>query len=111
MVLLAAAILSLVAWIYLTFFHGGFWRADQRLEQAGETPGGGESWPDVALVLPARNEEQVIARSITSLLDQDYPGRLRVILVDDQSTDATARVARAGTGRNGSFGSGPTRTI
>ena len=46
-------------------------------------------------VVPARNEADVIARSVGSLLGQDYPGEFRVILVDDQSEDATAEVARA----------------
>ena len=46
-------------------------------------------------VVPARDEADVIARSIGSLLAQDYPGTFRVILVDDQSTDGTADTARA----------------
>ena len=35
----------------------------------------------------------MIARSVGSLLRQDYPGRLSVMVVDDQSTDGTAAVA------------------
>ena len=46
-------------------------------------------------VIPARNEEAVVGRAIASLLDQDYPGPLHIILVDDHSTDAT--IAAAGT--------------
>ena len=41
-------------------------------------------------VVPARNEADVIAHSIGSLLAQDYPGPFRVILVDDDSDDGTA---------------------
>jgi hopene-associated glycosyltransferase HpnB len=37
----------------------------------------------------------VIARSIGSVLAQDYPGDLRIVLVDDQSEDGTGNVARA----------------
>ena len=46
-------------------------------------------------MVPARNEADVVARSIGSLLAQDYPGALRVVLVDDDSDDGTAAVARA----------------
>ena len=44
-------------------------------------------------VVPARNEADVIARSIGSLLAQDYPGAFRVVLVDDDSDDGTADAA------------------
>ena len=37
----------------------------------------------------------MIARSIGSLLAQDYPGEFRVVLVDDASDDGTARAPRA----------------
>jgi glycosyltransferase involved in cell wall biosynthesis len=52
-------------------------------------------WPDVVAVVPARDEADVIARSIGSLVAQDYPGRFRVILVDDSSSDGTGDIARA----------------
>ncbi|MFC7553903.1 glycosyltransferase [Pseudoroseomonas wenyumeiae] len=44
-------------------------------------------------VVPARDEADVIARSVGSLLQQDYPGPFRVVLVDDGSTDGTAAAA------------------
>jgi len=44
-------------------------------------------------VVPARNEADVIAPSLKSLLRQDYPGRFRMVLVDDGSDDGTAAVA------------------
>jgi hopene-associated glycosyltransferase HpnB len=50
-------------------------------------------WPRVTAVVPARNEADVIARSIGSLLGQEYPGEFRVTLVDDNSTDGTAEAA------------------
>jgi hopene-associated glycosyltransferase HpnB len=53
------------------------------------------SWPTVAAVIPARDEADVIAESLGSLLRQDYPGPFTVVLVDDQSRDATAEAARA----------------
>src|SRR5439155_12885103 len=44
---------------------------------------------------PARDEADVIAASLGSLLRQDYPGTFAVVVVDDQSRDATAEAARA----------------
>jgi glycosyltransferase involved in cell wall biosynthesis len=45
--------------------------------------------------VPARNEAELLPATLPTLLDQDYPGEWRVILVDDRSTDGTAAVARA----------------
>jgi hopene-associated glycosyltransferase HpnB len=45
-------------------------------------------------VIPARDEADCIGKTVSSLLQQNYPGALRVIVVDDQSTDATAQAAR-----------------
>lgn len=92
--LTAPAAVSLVIWLYLAFFHGRFWRADQRLDDAPDALPGNAPWPRVTAVVPARNEEAVIARCLRSLLDQDYPGDFSVLLVDDQSEDETAAVAR-----------------
>src|SRR5262249_32169995 len=46
--------------------------------------------PSVAVVVPAYNEETVIARTVRSLLDSTYSGPLEVIVVDDGSQDQTA---------------------
>jgi hopene-associated glycosyltransferase HpnB len=51
-------------------------------------------WPDVDIIVPARDEAETIGPVIASLVAQDYAGRFRVILVDDNSVDGTA--ARAG---------------
>jgi chlorobactene glucosyltransferase len=46
--------------------------------------------PNVSVIVPARNEADNIGCCIESLLHQDYPpGRLRIIVVDDNSTDNT----------------------
>ncbi len=46
--------------------------------------------------MPARNEEDTIGACIDSVLAQDYPaGRLELIVVDDDSQDATAEVVRS----------------
>ncbi|MEL0020118.1 MAG: glycosyltransferase, partial [Rickettsiales bacterium] len=86
---LAAA--SCLAWFWLLLFHDNFWRADQRLR---ENSGALAQWPEVAVVIPARNEADVIAETIGSLVVQDYPGEFRIILIDDHSEDGTGAVAR-----------------
>ena len=92
--LLAVGLTSLAAWLYLTLLHGGFWRAD-RHPPPDDAPGDAPAaWPDVVAVVPARDEADVIAESLVSLLDQDYPGDFHVVLVDDHSADGTAARAR-----------------
>ncbi len=49
--------------------------------------------PAVAVLIPAYNEEKVINRTIQSVLDSTYPN-LRVVVIDDGSTDRTCEVAR-----------------
>ncbi len=49
--------------------------------------------PRVAVLIPAYNEEKVIVRTIRSVLNSDYP-HLRIIVIDDGSTDRTSEVAR-----------------
>lgn len=48
----------------------------------------------VTVLIAARNEEDVIGETIGSLARQDYEGPLRVMLIDNGSTDRTAEVAR-----------------
>jgi hopene-associated glycosyltransferase HpnB len=91
-VLLGAAATSLAIWLVLIFARGGFWRMRERLP---DRPGDRAAWPSVVAVVPARNEAEVIGRTISSLVAQDYPGAFRVILVDDHSADGTAAIARA----------------
>ncbi|MGV0024530.1 glycosyltransferase [Phormidesmis priestleyi] len=46
------------------------------------------------MIIPARNEADLLSVTLRSLLTQDYSGSLQVYLVDDHSTDGTAEVAR-----------------
>jgi len=90
--LLFLGAVSLSIWLYLILSRGGFWRARERLD--GMAAGSGV-WPDVAAIVPARNEAEVIRESLDSLMAQDYPGRLDIYVVDDHSDDDTARIAMA----------------
>ncbi|HZE43178.1 MAG TPA: glycosyltransferase [Steroidobacteraceae bacterium] len=84
------ALLSLGVWAYLFFGHGGFWRSRPQLLPA--TPA---EFPDIDIIVPARDEGESIGAVVASLLAQDYAGHFRVILVDDNSTDETAALAGA----------------
>ena len=87
------AALGLAAWLYLVLLHGQFWLSRER-EEHGPPAGGPEAWPRIAAVIPARNEADMLPRSLASLVAQDYPGEFSIVLVDDQSSDGTADVAR-----------------
>jgi hopene-associated glycosyltransferase HpnB len=90
---LALAGAGMAAWLYLLAARGRFWRADIRDEtDLAPDPA---AWPVVAAVIPARNEADVIPASLPGLLTQDYPGSLIAVLIDDQSEDGTAKVARS----------------
>ncbi len=80
--------LALIVWVVLFCLHGRFWRSGPEL--LAERP---VALPEVDVIVPARDEAATIAPVIASLLEQDYAGKFRVILVDDDSADGTAAVA------------------
>jgi cellulose synthase/poly-beta-1,6-N-acetylglucosamine synthase-like glycosyltransferase len=50
--------------------------------------------PTVSILIPARNEEQVIGRLLHSMVELTYPkDKLQVIVIDDASSDDTGRIA------------------
>jgi hopene-associated glycosyltransferase HpnB len=87
-----AALLPVAVWLYLLAGRGLFWLLQERDDR--DEPPVPATWPSVVAIVPARNEADVIAQTLASLLAQDYPGAFRVVLVDDQSNDGTAEVAR-----------------
>jgi hopene-associated glycosyltransferase HpnB len=82
------AFCSLAIWLYLLLTHGRFWRSEPEL--APLTP---LDLPAVDVIIPARDEAPTISAVVASLTAQDYRGRVRLILVDDNSTDGTAAAA------------------
>jgi len=97
-VVAVCALAAALAWAYLLAAHGGFWRTDQRLPPRSGPPAAAGAWPAVTAIVPARDEASALPGSLPTLLAQDYPGRLAIVLVDDESSDGTAQVA-AGLGR------------
>jgi len=86
-------VLVLAIWLHIFFGRGRFWlvrKADvdrSPIEQL-------DAWPSVIAVVPARNEADTIGRTVASLLEQDFPGRFSIVLVDDHSSDGTASLAK-----------------
>ena len=47
--------------------------------------------PKVSIILPARNEEEFLAKCLNSLIDQDY-SNYEIIVIDDSSEDSTNNI-------------------
>jgi len=124
-------ILAAAAWLYLIAFRGLFWRVRDDGAAAGIAPArapsstqprplpdppphageeragverGREGWGPVVAVIPARDEAEVIGRAVGSLLAQDYPGPLHLIVVDDHGSDGTAAAAQDAAAQAGAAG-------
>jgi hopene-associated glycosyltransferase HpnB len=81
---------TVAIWAYLLFFRGGFWRLPYRSAPVAASV----ATRSVVAVIPARDEAAAVGRSVASLLAQDYRGGLHIVVVDDQSSDGTAEIAR-----------------
>jgi hopene-associated glycosyltransferase HpnB len=97
MIAFALAVVSLLAWVYLLGARGGFWRCAERddVQTARASRAGVDSastWPAIVVVIPARDEAEVIGDTLAALLNQDYRGDLSIVVVDDESADDTAGI-------------------
>jgi hopene-associated glycosyltransferase HpnB len=90
--LLIAAI-SLAIWLYLFVARGNFWNLHPFDDDEATHPAP-PAWPTVTAIIPARNEAESIAQTIASLSQQNYPGKFSIVVVDDHSEDATAKLAQ-----------------
>lgn len=91
-IVLTLTFISLITWLFLLLFWGQFWRVNHQLETNKNVIK--KPLPTVCVVVPARNEANVIPISLRSLLLQDYTGNFTIFLVDDQSSDGTANFAQ-----------------
>jgi chlorobactene glucosyltransferase len=89
--LLSMAWLLLISWLILRAM-----RQHRALDPLTPMPVGRASAQTVAVIVPARDESANIGPCIKSLLDQEaVRGRLRVIVVDDHSSDHTAAIVES----------------
>jgi len=51
-------------------------------------------FPSIDVLIPAYNEEDHIAETISSILSLEYPGKKRIIVINDGSKDSTLAIAR-----------------
>lgn len=95
--LIAAGVFSLLIWGYLLLARGQFWRVPSAAAplKAGPLPA------QVAVIIPARDEADVVGSAVTSLLRQTGNNAIHIYLVDDGSSDGTAQAARAAAGSAG----------
>jgi hopene-associated glycosyltransferase HpnB len=98
-----------LAWLYLLTLHGRYWCTNRWLPAAGDRERPLQSMtrqsrtplsitvpmtlPSVTAIIPARNEADILPTCLPTLLAQEYEGRFRVIVIDDDSTDDTAKIA------------------
>src|SRR5215471_19847905 len=83
--------LSFLIWVYLLLGRGRFWQVSTvSIERKPRLM----SAPRVAVIVPARNEADVVGLAVRSLLEQDYAGRVHVFVVDDHSSDETVNLVR-----------------
>src|SRR6185312_16022918 len=86
--------IALVAWLVLGLARGRFWRISGGILPVLSVKNVPKN-VSITAVIPARDEAAVIGCAVKSLLSQRFSGLLRVIVVDDNSTDGTAAAARA----------------
>ena len=103
MIATAVALLSLAVWAYLLVCRGWFWLCGERDDAVPLASDAPAAWPAVVAIIPARDEADMIAHSVGSLLLQDYRGPFSVVVVDDQSADGTGG-RRDGCGKLGRRG-------
>jgi cellulose synthase/poly-beta-1,6-N-acetylglucosamine synthase-like glycosyltransferase len=66
-----------------------------RVRRARATTSEPDELPGVSLIIPAHDEDAVIARKVANALQLDYPReRLRIVVASDGSVDATVLEAR-----------------
>ena len=88
--MVAVGALSLAIWIYLLLARGAFWRFSESVPPPLNVA------PRIAVIIPARNEAEVIGESVDSLRRQDFPGPFHIFVCDDHSSDGTAEIAQTG---------------
>src|SRR5690606_1114567 len=95
MMLTAFSFAALAAWLGVLLVPWQPHRVRERLEASPERP----VLSDVTVLIPARNEAEVIGRTLAALAEQGTG--LDVVVVDDESDDGTAEIVRSEAARLG----------
>ena len=88
--------------LYVTFFFALYFEVfmlinffEKRISIQTEEARTPEVFPSVTIIVPVFNEERTVTKTVFSLLKLDYPkDRLKIIIVDDGSTDSTPTIIR-----------------
>lgn len=83
---------SALCWLCVLLLPWQPWRLRQRI--APDTPAAADdTLADVRVLIPARNEAALLAETLSAVLAQGSD--LTVVVIDDESSDNTAKIARA----------------
>ena len=94
-----SSVLSLTLWLYLTLCHGkrtiykslNFWSNRVVFENVKFNSKNKKVHEKICVIIPARNEEKTILKTLKSLKDQKI-NNLEIIVIDDNSTDNTSNI-------------------
>src|SRR5215469_4790981 len=89
--LFALSVAAAVIWVGILVAPWQPWSTRERLE--ADLEGEPSDLSDITAIVPARDEAPLIGRTVEALLQQS--AGLHIVLVDDQSKDGTADVARS----------------
>ncbi|HBZ55730.1 MAG TPA: glycosyltransferase, partial [Syntrophobacteraceae bacterium] len=98
---LSLSILFLIAVILIWFMIGyqllltvaGFFHQMRSRKERAEVDAMTFDFPPVSVLIPAHNEEIVMAATLEAMLALDYPrDRLEILVINDGSTDATGEI-------------------
>ncbi|QAU25523.1 glycosyltransferase [Dyella sp. M7H15-1] len=84
-----AASLPALMWVGLLLAPWRPWSTRERIE--ADPQAGSVDLSEITVLIPARNEADVISHTLTGL--QAQGGGLQIVVIDDQSTDDTAKIA------------------
>ena len=79
---------------FVAYWAVAWWRLDRAMRMSISMTEGrdldepADGWPSVSVIIPAHNEEEMIARCVKGMLSQRYPN-LQFIFVLDRCSDRT----------------------
>ncbi len=95
---LPIAAVLLIVWIYIFSMRSRF--PEESLFEAFDTQQSPDRWPTLSVIIPARNEADLIPFTLPTVLSFYYP-YLEIVMVDDCSEDETARIAEQAAASHG----------